>query len=484
MKRHLTCKLLSFLLFLFSSGVMAQEEIYRVERAPFSSRSYNEDAPVLYQGGIVFTADKRISYTTQRTDASDRTAINLFIVNKTDEEHWTDPELFAQELSSVNAHTGWLVFNERGNRIFYNTNQEKVGKEDARQGIFTAGFAGGRWTGIQPFVHNNPSYNLFHPCLSPDGTMLFFSSDMPGGYGQTDLYVCMLDRNTWSEPINLGPEVNSRRREGYPKYLENGRLYFSSNGHDGLGGADIFFTENVDGQWITPVHLPEPFNSRRNDVCFIPLDTANITGYLVSNRDRARTMSIYEIRLDIPPALFVNCQPQEENNYCYTFYEEGTMDIDTTNFEYEWLIEGNRFRSEEADYCFAGPGTYSVQLNVIDMLSGEVMFNQATYSLDIEDIEQAYIESPDTVAVDETVILDGTETFLKSFSADRFIWNTGDLYYEANPVITHSYYKPGTYTIRLGVMNNAGTPELTRKACSYKRLVVIPQRQGPIAGKE
>ena len=111
MKRYLTYYLIPLLFLLFSCGVMAQEEIYVIERAPFSSRSYNEDAPVIYQGGIVFTADKRISFTTQRTDASDRTAKNLFRVQKIDEENWTEPELFSEELFSVTAHTGWIVFN-------------------------------------------------------------------------------------------------------------------------------------------------------------------------------------------------------------------------------------------------------------------------------------------------------------------------------------------------------------------------------------
>jgi hypothetical protein len=484
MKRYLTYKLLLLLFLTLSSFVMAQEEIYIVERAPFSSRSSNEDAPVIYQGGIVFTADIRITYTTQRTDASGRTAVNLFRVQKIDEENWTDPELFSEDLHNVNAHTGWLVFNDRGNRIFYNTNQEKIGKEDAKQGIFTAGFAGGQWTGIQPFVHNDPSYNLFHPFLSPDGTMLFFSSDMKGGYGQTDLYVCVLDRSTWSEPINLGPEVNSRRREGYPVYLENGRLYFSSNGHEGLGKADIFFTEKIDGKWITPVHLPEPFNSKRDDVSFIPLDTANMTGYLTSNRDRARTMSIYEIKLDIPKTLFVNCRQQEENNFCYEIQEEGTMAIDTTNLMYEWLIDGKKFRAEVVDYCFPGPGNYKIQLNVLDMLSGEVMFNEADHDLVLENIEQAYIVSPDTIYVDETVILDATETYLSNFETERFVWNTGDLNYAAESVITYSYYKPGVYTIRLGVTDEADTPEENRQTCSFKRLVVLPLRQDPLSDNE
>lgn len=476
--------MLGYLLAILSPEGAAQEEIYTVERVPFSERAYDEYAPVLYQGGIVFTANKRISYTTQRTDTEQKTALNLFIVHRLDNEGWSDPELFSEELTSVNSHHGWITFNERGNRIFFNTNLPRTGREDAPLGIFSAGFAGGEWTGIQPFPHNDPSYNIFHPYLSPDGSRLFFCSDMRSGYGGSDLYVSMLDGNTWSEPVNLGPSVNTRRHETSPVYLENGRLYFSSNGRDGLGRSDIYYTEFVEGEWVEPVHLPEPFNSRRDDVNFIPLDSEYMTGYLTSNRDRTRTMSIYEIRLDIPETLFINCKEQEKNNYCFTFFEEGSMDIDTTNFMYEWLIEGNRFRSKEANYCFAGPGEYNVQLNVIDMLSGEVMFNEATYNFGIENIEQAYISSPDTLLVDQEVVLDGTETYLNGFNTNRYVWNTGDLSYLADPVITHSYYKPGIYTVKLGVIDAESPEGQTRHTCSFKRIVVLPRMEEPVSSAD
>jgi hypothetical protein len=160
------------------------------------------------------------------------------------------------------------------------------------------------------------------------------------------------------------------------------------------------------------------------------------------------------------------------------------MNIDTTNFMYEWVIDGNRFRAKEVDYCFPGPGNYLAQLNVIDMLSGETMFNQDTYDLVIEDIEQAYISSPDTILVNETVILDATETFLKDFEIGRYIWNTGDLSYVADSVITHTYYKPGVFTVRLGVTEVTDTPEDTRQTCSYKRLVVLPLNPDAVSSTE
>jgi hypothetical protein len=301
---------------------------------------------------------------------------------------------------------------------------------------------------------------------------------MPGGEGGFDLYVCRMERNTWGDPVNLGPAVNTRRHEIYPVYHANGRLYFSSNEHPGQGGYDIFYTEAVDGQWITPVNLPSPLNTRRNEGYFVALDSAHTEGFLTSNRDRSRTNSIYAFKLDVP--VFDSCRLQEENNYCFTFYEAGTMDMDTTNYMYEWVIGDERFRQESVDYCFRGIGDYTIQLNVIDMISGDVMFNEATYELNIVNIEQVYITSPDTVYVHETIPLDGIRTHLTDFQIDRFYWDMGDLTRVSDSTVTHAWHRPGTYRVSLGVTSLSETPEEVRQACSFKEIVVIP-REGEIS---
>ncbi len=454
------------------------QELYTVERAAFSTREYYEYAPIPYQGNIVFTAEKRIKFGKISTGERNQFAANLFIVRPLGEDEWSEPMIFANELTDVNINHGWATFNARGNRMFFTRNYDAGSKNAmAKAGIYYAGYAGGQWTGVQPFQHNDPAVNLIHPSLSEDGNMLFFASDMPGGEGGFDIYVCTMERNAWGDPVNLGPAVNTRRHQIYPVYHENGRLYFSSNDHPGQGGYDIFYTENVDGEWITPVNLPAPLNTRRNEGYLVALDSAHTQGYLTSNRERARTNSIYEFNLDVP--AFDSCNLQEENNYCFTFYEAGTMDMDTTNFKYEWLIEDNRFRQESVDYCFRGIGDYNIQLNVIDMISGEVMFNEATYELNIVNIEQVYISSPDTIYVNETIALDGNRTSLDNFQIDRFYWDMGDLTWVSDSTVTHTWHKPGNYKVRLGVTSIADTPEEVQKACSFKEIVVIP-REGSI----
>jgi hypothetical protein len=473
MRKGYTYIWITFLLVL-SMGLCRAQEVFTVERAPFSTREYYEYAPIPYQGNIVFTAEKRIKFGKISTGDRNQFAANLFMVRPLGEDEWSEPMIFANELADVNINHGWATFNARGNRMFFTRNYDAGSKNTmAKAGIYYAGYAGGQWTGVQPFQHNDPAVNLIHPSLSEDGNMLFFASDMPGGEGGFDLYVCTMERNVWGNPVNLGPAVNTRRHEIYPVYHENGRLYFSSNDHPGQGGYDIFYTENVDGEWITPVNLPAPLNTRRNEGFFVALDTTHTRGFLTSNRERARTNSIYEFKLDVPE--FDSCKLQVENNYCFTFYEAGTMGMDTTNYIYEWLIEDNRFRQESVDYCFRGIGDYIIQLNVIDMISGEVMFNQATYELNIVNIEQVYITSPDTIYVNETIALDGNRTSLDDFQIDRYYWDMGDLTWVSDSTVTHTWHKPGNYKISLGVTSTANTPEEVQKACSFKEIVVIPR---------
>ncbi|MFC2115336.1 PKD domain-containing protein [Bacteroidota bacterium] len=466
---------------LAGSPIFAQEQPFKVERAPFSNRSYDEYSPVEYNGNIVFRSNKRLNVRTKNSDENGNTAMNIFITRNLGNEEWSEPQIFANELSNIKEHYGPAIFNDRGNRIYFNKIIEESDENRGRIGIYSGGYVGGEWTSIQPFRYNDPRYDFMHPYLSEDGRLLFFSSNMQGGLGGFDLYVCNLIGTQWSEPVNLGPNINSNRNEIYPVYYPDGRLYFSSNGLDpNLGGFDLYFSFRDIGQWTPSVHLEPPFNTRRNEAWFMLKDTSYTMGYIHSDRE-SRIYNIFEFSLDIPEDLYENCIMQEENSYCFTFYEAGTMDIDTTQFRYEWVIEDNKYRQEEVDYCFRGVGEYRIMLNVIDMLSGEVLFNEATYELDIEDIEQVYINSPDTVFVNDPVRFNGTRSYIKDFTIDRYIWNLGDHSWVADTAFDHRYYRPGTYHVKLGVVNAAEQPEELQKTCGFKRVVVLPRRTGNVA---
>jgi len=454
------------------TGVSVQaQEVYSFERAPFSTRTYDEYAPVFYREGLIFASNKRMDMLRKIDGNKGKPPWNIFVVSKSGNGEWSRVELLSENLRSI-TYEGPVTINKEEDMIYYNRNYEAGDRKvRTKVGIFSAEFISGEWTNIQPFEHNDPSFNFFHPSLSYDDKRLFFSSDMRGGYGGFDLYMCTFSGGNWSEPVNLGPDVNTRGNDIYPVIHPDGRLYFSSNRHPGVGGYDIFYTEEINGVWVQPVNMGEPFNSRRNDACLIS-NSDYTHGFVTSNRDRISN-NIFEFTLTAP--TFDDCKLQEENNYCFTFFETGTMDIDTTSFMYEWRIgPRDRIRAKEADYCFSGPGDYQVQLNVIDLLTGEVLFNQASYDLTIEDIEQVYIACPDTILTNQVISFDGTRTYLKNFNVDRYYWDMGDYTRVSGPTMDYHYYKPGIYTIRLGVTNDEDNPEELQKSCSIKRIVVLP----------
>ena len=106
-----------------------------------------------------------------------------------------------------------------------------------------------------------------HPAVSPNGKLLFFVSDKAGGLGGTDIYVSRKQKNRWSRPENLGAKINTSGHEGFPFMHQNGKLYFCSKGHLGLGGFDVFVSQlDENGEWMEPTNLGSPINSPSDDI--------------------------------------------------------------------------------------------------------------------------------------------------------------------------------------------------------------------------
>ncbi|HRF76913.1 MAG TPA: hypothetical protein PLB46_10100 [Chitinophagales bacterium] len=138
-----------------------------------------------------------------------------------------------------------------------------------------------KFTGPRPLSVNSKTYSVGQPTVSPDGKVLIFASDKPGGYGGTDLYFCTKKGNDWSNAKNMGPAINSKGDELYPSMSPEGTLYFASNYHPGFGGFDIFKSVRVNQYWSNPENLGMPVNSSQDDYALI---MRNGVGYFTSNR--------------------------------------------------------------------------------------------------------------------------------------------------------------------------------------------------------
>jgi len=155
----------------------------------------------------------------------------------------------------------------------------------------------------------NDTISVGHPCLTPDDEVLIFASDLPGGYGGIDLWYSVYNKRgkSWSSPKNMGADINTAGNEMFPTIGEDGALYFSSDGHIGMGGLDIFSAKRVGEElkWVKPANLGHPINSCANDFHFIRTDERN--GYFSSNRPHTDVKGAYRDNIwswELPPNLF------------------------------------------------------------------------------------------------------------------------------------------------------------------------------------
>lgn len=181
------------------------------------------------------------------------------------------------------AHDGPVSYNSAGDKmvITKNTLGKKKGKDVIVLSLYFSDKVNGEWTDLKPFTFNNSTYNVGHAVFTENDKALYFVSDKDGGYGETDIYVSRLNNSgEWTEPINLGPTINTDQKEMFP-FVKGDTLYFASNGHFGMGGLDIFMSRISSGE--KPINLGYPVNTSYDDFGLIT-DSLHFNGYFSSNR--------------------------------------------------------------------------------------------------------------------------------------------------------------------------------------------------------
>ena len=186
------------------------------------------------------------------------------------------------ESSSTFTKDGKTVYFTRNN--FLKNNLKKSKKGIVLLKIYKATYEKGKYQNIEEVPFNSNNYSTSHPALGHDDKRLYFASDMPGTYGKSDIfYVDLLDNDSYSDPVNLGPLVNTEGRETFPFISAENKLYFSSDGHIGLGGLDIFISEERLNAFKEAYNVGQPINSQKDDFSFVINESTKI-GYFASNR--------------------------------------------------------------------------------------------------------------------------------------------------------------------------------------------------------
>ncbi|NMH27893.1 OmpA family protein [Flavobacterium silvaticum] len=260
---------------------------YNYEIQPMAKNSGNGDFGLSFYGDKVAFASYR-NPATGEYNWNDHPYLDLFEAVVDDKEQLTKVQPFPKEINTK-AHESSAAFSPDGKYMYFSRTADKQVKvEDEKFApvkLMRAEFVNGKWENIIALPFNGETFSCEHPTLTKDGKKMYFSSDMPGGQGSFDMYVVDVNEDgTFGTPANLGNTVNSKHREQFPFINPEGNLlYFASDGHQGLGGLDIFVSQNYDGQFAKPLDLGETINSGMDDFGYV-VDEAKNKGYLSSNR--------------------------------------------------------------------------------------------------------------------------------------------------------------------------------------------------------
>lgn len=187
-------------------------------------------------------------------------------------------------------HESNPVFTKDGKTMYftrnnYLNNKKKTNLEKAvLLKIYKATLNNGKWENITELPFNDNQYSCAHPTLSKNDQTLYFVSNMPGGYGESDIYKVSIAGDTYSEPINLGSNINTQGKETFPWVSDKDELYFASDGHLGLGGLDVFVTNIKNDTYTNKIsNVGKPINSEFDDFCYVRLNDTKL-GFFTSNR--------------------------------------------------------------------------------------------------------------------------------------------------------------------------------------------------------
>lgn len=251
--------------------------------------------PAFYGDKVVYSSSKDTTKFKEKLYNWNRQPfLNLYVA----ERNTANGSLFNETVFLPNAmtkyHEATVAFTPDLQTVYYSTNivrkKKLVNDEEGTNNfkIVKGTIADGKLTKPQDIFFNNKKYSAGHPALSEDGKWLFFASDMPGGYGGSDLYVCQIaEDGTIGPPKNLGPEINTAGNDMFPSF-SNGTLYFASDGHFGWGGLDIYESKfKQDATFSEPKNLGAPINSNKDDFAYI-VDPKDTYGYFSSNRAQGK----------------------------------------------------------------------------------------------------------------------------------------------------------------------------------------------------
>ncbi|WP_394698142.1 hypothetical protein [uncultured Draconibacterium sp.] len=263
---------------------LPESAVYKNEK--ILNSKYSDFSPIPYKNGLVIVSDRMVDQLDNHNYSwTGNGYLDLYFSWHNDEGNLTTPVILSKTFNQ-SFHDGPVCFSPDWETAYITrTSKEKRYKKDSLQthySFITVVDLNQSKKNEKPFACNNREYSVGHASISPDGKTLIFASGNNNGFGASDLYMCKIKDGEWTEPENLGANINTFGKEYFPFLASETTLYFASDGHMGYGGLDIFVSEFKNGQWQKPENLKAPINSSYDDFGIMFLNSDS--GYFSSDR--------------------------------------------------------------------------------------------------------------------------------------------------------------------------------------------------------
>ncbi|WP_299439453.1 OmpA family protein [uncultured Aquimarina sp.] len=275
-----------------------KDDDYTIKPLEFNSKA-SEFGAVKLDSTIYFTSDRSSNgFMSKNYKWTHRPFLDIYAVKVNQENAAvSEIEAISREINSK-LHEGNFCFTSDGNTIYFSKSNSEKGKKkfDSLRNnavhLYKAVKVDGSWQTPEKLVFNNTGYSFEHPTITADDKTLYFSSNMSGGYGDFDIYTAEINEDgTYGTPVNLGSTINTANREQFPFISKEGHMFFSSNGHLGLGMMDVFVSEVKEGTFTKPINLGTPINSSYDDFSLTYYNEND--GFFASNRKNKTEDDMY-----------------------------------------------------------------------------------------------------------------------------------------------------------------------------------------------
>ncbi|SKC01208.1 Outer membrane protein OmpA [Salegentibacter salinarum] len=293
-------------LFQEKDGLTAEDYLYLIER---NSGRYSiqklkgintngrEFGHSFKNGKLIYASTQDTGVFVKRKNSWDGLSfLNLYEVELKQDSLLGKPK----KLKSISGkyHESSATLSENGKTLYFTRSNNNKNQNQYLK-IYRAELNNGKWKNLEDLSINIQGYSTAHPTLDKEEEYLYFASDRPGGFGESDIYRAAIHKDgSLSEPENLGPEINTKGKETFPFISNNSELYFSSDGHFGLGGLDVFYVKMEGSEVSNILNIGRPINSYADDFSF-GVNQKTKQGFFSSNRKENGTFgydNIYTLK--------------------------------------------------------------------------------------------------------------------------------------------------------------------------------------------